>query len=650
MPRAVMKTSAGQKVLSDAQYFLRTKDQPKRTLQLWIEEWIQLRNRTVAPMWAAFRRAAEADAFSPHWDLGALDSLSGYNIRPARVRDDLRATLARTYSRTGRFLGRPLRSRIEGAAEHFTQALNADWKMARHDHREIRYGIQSAVLTGVGAFCTTYDTDYDKAANARRRRLRLAEQLQKDPNLAGIHSQMVVEQENAAPDLRGQPNEMTFEQDARMLKDRISTFHVPSEMLIIDPQATGAWDARFVGRFFFASAKSVSRDPRFNAAARKDATNAKHVFGSELYEGLFKPHGQDLLAWYSPGASASDLVCGYEVYVLEDDGTYTKVVALWGADEDQDLMRVESAFDFGHPYTFLRWNDYSDRFLCAPDPLHYWSHVIEERSLRSRHFDASMRQGNEVYAVDGEAISEEELRKFTYVPGVGLMCRLRNLGGKDLRQVITPLPKQNLNSDVFAYSQILERDFSMAQGRGANQQMQAMKSDTSANEANNVARMSQSIEDLKVANVEDALSDIGTKRLQLICQFFDGDRIGGLAGPAAREWFEKNSPDARDISDELGITVEKGSTAPLNGDTYLAELRNMLIESAQDQGLNALYDRVEIAKERMRVMGVPGDSKLLRKDATGDQIAQAGALSQLIRPGGGGSPAKAPGRSNAEVR
>jgi hypothetical protein len=155
---------------------------------------------------------------------------------------------------------------------------------------------------------------------------------------------------------------------------------------------------------------------------------------------------------------------------------------------DKFLREEKSPYDLGCPYKLLRWNDIGQRIFSVSDIQPVLTHVIEEREIRTRLHDAYMRAAVDVYAFDRSLLSaEEDIRPLT-MEGIGLMLPLNGMTGRPIDQVVRLLPRNPQTNEALAYLSIIERNIQEGTGLGANQQLQALKSETSATEAAEIAR------------------------------------------------------------------------------------------------------------------------------------------------------------------
>ncbi len=184
------------------------------------------------------------------------------------------------------------------------------------------------------------------------------------------------------------------------------------------------------------------------------------------------------------------------------------------------------------------------------------------------------------------------------------------------QQAMGLLPRSSQMQESIAYLQILERDFQVATGLGANQQAQALKSETSATEAAEIAKWTNSRGRSKFAFCEEFAAGVATDRLGLACQFYDEAEIAAIAGPEAAEFWLKEKFTAGDIQGGLSVRVEEGTMQPKDNASKAATLKDLFVTCITPATMvmaNVYINAGETFQEMVRLMGVPRGSKIVNQ-------------------------------------
>jgi hypothetical protein len=284
--------------------------------------------------------------------------------------------------------------------------------------------------------------------------------------------------------------------------------------------------------------------------------------------------------------------------------------------------------------------------------------VIEERELLTRLHDGFMRSPVDTYLGSRQLFpNDTDIHPIT-VPGLGNIILSDQLPMGVSPDSQLALLKKNSQADVIPYLQVLQQRYEMATGLGANQQSQALKSETSATEAAEIAKWSNSRGRSKFAFAEDFAAGVAMDRLGLICQFYNEFDVAALSGPEAAKFWVKEKFTQGDIQAGLSLRVEQGSMQPRDDASVAAMLKEMFILTVNPQTAplaNIHINAMEVVQELLRRMGVPKGSKLVN-DVSPDITQKIAALLQQmaqgggVGSGGGGAPAARPTPSGrAEV-
>jgi hypothetical protein len=475
---------------------------------------------------------------------------------------------------------------------------------------ETRMATRNCILTGWGPMLSGVETDYAAARRDRKRRFKVAEQIQSDPMLGDIQADIIGQIAQGMDSVDEPRRETNYEMTDLVWKRRVFSRAISPFQYLIDPNCASLPDAEWNGRIIIARLDAVKMNPDFE--------NVKNLKPTAVFNGTPEARAAmspEMGRWNRlPGYGDQGIarVILYELFVRQPDGTWDKVVLARG--HKKPIQVVKDCYDIGNPYRLLRWNHTSKRIFATSDVQAVMTQVIEERELRTRLHDGFMRSAVDNYVGSKQLFSDDTAIHPTTVEGIGNILLLENLApGMNPDMALRPMARNGQMSESIAYLQILERDFQVASGLGANQQSMALKSETSATEAAEIAKWTNSRGRSKFAFCEEWASGIALDRLGLICQFYDEHDIAALAGPEAAKFWVKEKFTAGDIQAGLSIRVEEGTMQPKDNASKAIQLKDLFtacINPVTAPIANVYINAGETFQELIRTMGVPRGSKI----------------------------------------
>lgn len=633
-----------------------------------------------AKWWSGVVRSAENDRRSRNqslWDAidaaytgrtshgGKLDyggvevthngKMSQKRVRPPRLYSLIAGMETMLFHRRPKFFVKPYTGRLEKLAADFERLANVAWDRFV-SKKEFRWLIRDAAKYGRAWAMLGYEFDEDEERSRLNERRRNAQTL----NEAAMAAQAPADEmaEAAAPVEVGENEveEETFWGDERSRSRRPSVRRLPPGDVTCDPDAMNEFDAGWIDYRCFVDLESLKNDPfmrgakKVKPAGRMDRGQWKQTLrGGSIIQSPAEYEG-------SGGAGKSSDTFAYaEIHytaVKRPGGAWD--VMVYAHDHDFFLRKMRAPYWFGCPFMSLSWNDDGDSMEVVSDAERLLPGIVEEAGIRSRLKDHWNRKPNDVSLVDDRMLNNTSNRAAIEVQGTASFIPVKVPGEAGVNQMplgnyIHQLQRNTAIGEVYQHLQLIERDFMAVTGLGPNQQLQAMKSETSSYEAQEVARNARARGVEKQEAVEDFASRLIHRLLMLLAQFFDAERIAELTtGEAAARWRTYVFTPG-DVQDNLGVEVERGSMRPQSSDAREQLFNQMLQLALTNPAFAAKTNIEEVFMRLMEERGVLDGTKLLNDNVNLTEMVVAMMQQTLLgaRPGGGAAP-KAQGGS-AEV-
>ena len=578
--------------------------------ELMVDGYLKIRDQYAKPYWDTAFELFENEQFQGFGMNAASTAYGLIEVQPARVFGLVQQIESQVVASRPEFIVDPMKAKTEDLAEFGGAVVNSDWQRTHSMMPETRMATRNCILTGWGPMLSGVETDYAAARRDRKRRFKVAEQIQSDPMLGDIQADIIGQIAQGMDSVDEPRRETNYEMTDLVWKRRVFSRAISPFQYLIDPNCASLPDAEWNGRIIIARLDAVKMNPDFE--------NVKNLKPTAVFNGTPEARAAmspEMGRWNRlPGYGDQGIarVILYELFVRQPDGTWDKVVLARG--HKKPIQVVKDCYDIGNPYRLLRWNHTSKRIFATSDVQAVMTQVIEERELRTRLHDGFMRSAVDNYVGSKQLFSDDTAIHPTTVEGIGNILLLENLApGMNPDMALRPMARNGQMSESIAYLQILERDFQVASGLGANQQSMALKSETSATEAAEIAKWTNSRGRSKFAFCEEWASGIALDRLGLICQFYDEHDIAALAGPEAAKFWVKEKFTAGDIQAGLSIRVEEGTMQPKDNASKAIQLKDLFtacINPVTAPIANVYINAGETFQELIRTMGVPRGSKI----------------------------------------
>jgi len=567
-------------------------------------------------------------------------------IRPGRV-------YAMVHGTESGVLGSPPKFVFEGWTQEanerlavgFDRAINNEWQEDRALWRSVAMACRDCVKSGWGIALTSYNGAAQDGASdteARKRRKQKGQSALISAIGDDLETAVAAELAMDAPE---HPVE-DFENDSRVKIGSISTRRVPYRSFLIDPDCTCLEDAKWVGRRIVARLDSVKRDPLLMNTDSLMPTQVESVADTSNRTDRYKNHG--------PQRNPYEMVELYEIFERQTDGRWDlKVMA---RDHPMFLREVKGIYWIGNPYSLLSWNEDGEEIFTMSDVAVVQDEVDAETMLYTKSLDGYSRDQDDTVFIDQEGFNEQNLYAKTK-PGQSRYVKVDVGLNQSLRDKILKLPRDSKSAEPLNFLAMIQRAIELGSGKGPNQSLQPLKSGASAQEAAIIQQQFMMQMSHKDRAVEAFVLDIAVKRLGLMAQFYDRERIVRLAGlEAAQAW--QGGPSGTwteaDVSMGLQVRIERGSMRPRNDSQLFQDLITTAQVVAQIPIVAANHNWVRWQREVYRaLLGVAGESLIISKSEEEINVAQRNLFALQQAGGGGetgGSPPRPAGQSNARAQ
>jgi len=626
-----------------------------------------------ARWWSALVRAAENDLKSrnaPVWDAvqqaysgrsnaggkpdyGGVEITNRGKMRQSRVRPPRMYSLVSgmetmLYHRRPKFFVRAYEGRNEKLAQDFERLGNVMWRRFVSS-KEMRWIIRDTALKGRGWGLLGYEFDEDEERSALNERMSQARSLNESAMAAVVP---VEEMAQSSAPVTPEENEVepeTYEGDSRSRARRPSFRRLPPCDVTYDPDAMTVHDAGWIDYRCFVSLDSLRADPfmrnakKVKPVGRMDRGPWKGIRGGDVIQSPAEfPRG---------GAKSGQSYEYAEIHytaVKREGGTWD--VLIYAHDHDFFLRKLKAPYWFGCPFVTLAWNDDGDTLETIGDGERLLPGIVEEAGIRSRLKDHWNRKPNDVAFIDDRLFNNQSNRAAIEVQGVASIIPVKVPGETGLNQMplsnhIFPLQRTSTLGDVYQHLQLVDRDFMAVTGLGPNQQLQAMKSETSSYEAQEVARNARARGVEKQEAVEEFCAQVDHMLLMLAAQFFRAERVAEfVSGEAAARWRTYYFTPG-DVQDGLGVEVERGSMRPQSSDAREALFSSLMQLALSNPAFAAKLNIEEVFKRLTEERGILDGSALLNANVDLQQMVVAMMQMQLMGGGKGGAAPKQRGGS-----
>lgn len=360
-----------------------------------------------------------------------------------------------------------------------------------------------------------------------------------------------------------------------------SFVHIPLENFVGDPDSVTNDDPRFIGRKFYLDVE-VAEAQFPGARFTEDPETVKYPI-KQVY------------------------LC--ELYVRKADHTYELVY--FQVSGGKWLYRAKnSGLWIDHPYRILKMHK-GHGLWGAPEVLPSYGAIKTERVAWQKASDSQFAASDEVILLDDQLeLPEEKMFTMKNAPGVRFF-RVNQGNGSTrvpVQQLFAQVSRQSRTLENLAFIRSLDAVFQLSSGYGPNQAGQAMKSETSASEANAVAAYSKARATPKVRQADRWMSGWVWDILGLAAQFWKTEDIARIVGLELAAVWTKNRLRKADVQRHLAIQVIPGSMTPVDDQTRMHGAIQALGIVNQDQQLRQLVDVRKFFEVIANALGFPGDS------------------------------------------
>jgi hypothetical protein len=319
---------------------------------------------------------------------------------------------------------------------------------------------------------------------------------------------------------------------------RISPFD-----MFVNPEATDMDDARWVAQRVIRRIDEIRRDTNYSKSARE-----------KVQAGLtIKDQAQD--PRFDHDEVDSELAEVWEFYDLVDD-----MMCVFGGGADEYLIKpTQMPYAFGHPYVMVRNYDVPEEFYPLGDLEQIAPLVKELSKTRSEMMNHRAKYARK-YVARKRAIARSDIDKITSrIDGQVVFVEDDNT---PLAEVIQPIPQIGIDPGLYNWSAQIEDDINEVSGVSEFARGQASSIRRTATEAALLQDSSNARTADKLARVEDFISRIARRLIQVTQQFLTGERVARIVGRDAQAIWVPYTRD--DIAGEFDFKVEAGSTQPTN--------------------------------------------------------------------------------------
>jgi hypothetical protein len=553
------------------------------------------------------------------------------NIQPGRVYQMVHRTEAQ-------HLGAPPKFKCRGytaywdktRAEALERGLNNEWDQNLALMSEMALGDRSCSKFGLGIWMTTYDATFSNEADEEEAEER-RELAMQDPVLAAAAEDVAMEVAKSEQLGPAPVRNTTFEEDDLVLEDTINTRQIPVWDFLIDPEATKPEDAKWLGRKMVCDLEAVKANPRFKHTRTLQATDMR----SQACEGSAMTAG-DSPSTFQP----YEYVTLYEIWERKIGGGWRRIT--FAKNHPYFLEVVDEPLWIGHPFTIVRWNEDDQLFYAQSDMLSTESERRAERKMLTKMVEGYSNDQDDITFIDESIFNNEEQ---IYDATTGEPNRFVKIKSPPpnapMSAAFHTIPKQSKSADAIPFLYSIQNSLQQTAGLGANQQAQALKSDTSAREVQEISSTSRMAHSHKDRGWYKAVLEVARKRLGLMAQFYDKSRILRLAGEDAAEAWPENWTKG-DVQTGLGVFIDYGSMRPRDDTSDFAALLQILNIAGSMPIFMGNTNLVRLQKLLFKMaLGTTGESLLMSTDE--ESINNANMMAQgMTMMGSGGAKGSAP--------
>lgn len=326
-------------------------------------------------------------------------------------------------------------------------------------------------------------------------------------------------------------------------EDRPFIERVSPKDVFVNPEATSMQDIKWIAHRMTKDLLEVREDERYNAGARRSVSPDTRVKDEYVPRDVSDedPDFKRVTVW-----EFYDVVAG-TVCVFADKG------------DDFLVDPTDQPFEFGHPFIMLRNYDIPDYFYPMGEMEAIEGLQQELNATRTAQFN-DRKQMRRAWLYDPSAFDQAGTNALKSDEDNRMIPT--NGNGRPLGEVITPLPSQQLNPQLYEHTQQIQADINNVSATNEYQRGEQSEVRRTATEASMIQDAANSRAADKLAKIERVLTDCGERLVTLAQQFLTEAQVARIEGKnGVPVWFEFE-PD--DIQAEFDFETEAGSTQPKN--------------------------------------------------------------------------------------
>lgn len=613
------------------------------------------RDAEMAKVWRFIDRRYTSRNDSAVWFTDAGITLK--QPRPPRIYSIVHAIEASLFYQHPKYFCKQKAVKYEKLARLMEPLAQTLWREAVPED-ELQWAIRATTKRGRSWMLLGYDSDFEAEARDRRAREEVAEGEQADVfaetlSARDMMSTAATPETEEAGEAENEVEPANYELDARVARRRMCARFVSNWDVVHDPAARCFPEVGWIARRLDLQLEVVKADKSLKnteGLMPDGVIKRKGVGRSKNSSPAFKVNTPDKGVDMGAQNAENSTVRMWELfYRVVDPKTMEVTWDMVLLSEQGKLHRYEVApYWFGCPYETLSWNHDGETMFTTSDIEQLLPIIVEEGDLREKMYRFFLRRCKDPVLMTKAILGDAAQIRQMEVGGVGAVVGVNEPpNNQPLQAHIAVIPKSYELGDIMAHIAVLDREIQATTGLGANQQAQAMKSDTSAYEAKNVEMHAEARTIDKQKALESFCSRLMLKLLVLAAQYYDAERVSESASDeVAAQWrMLKFSPG--DVQDGLHVFVEKGSMRP-QSDEQRAATYGQLLQLKRDPIFGPCLNGEPLLKRFFESNDIPEGSELLNPEAI-KQVDAANQMAQAVQMGG--MPARgAPGAQNAGGR
>jgi Na+-transporting NADH:ubiquinone oxidoreductase subunit NqrC len=356
----------------------------------------------------------------------------------------------------------------------------------------------------------------------------------------------VVEQQLTNPEME----QLSDEEIAQGLLDNAGTVtrdqpivqRVSPFDMFVNPEATDMDDARWVCQRVVRRIEEIRGDKNYSRTAREKVQAGLQLRGES--DDRYDHENVD-----------PELAEVWEFYDLVEE-----TMCVFAPGSEEYLIKPRPLpFAFGHPYVMIRNYDVPDEFYPMGDLEQIAPLVKELSKTRSEMMNHRAKYARK-YLARKRAIARGDIDKITSRKD-GQVVFVED-DNTPLNDVIIPIPQVGMDPGLYNWSAQIEDDINEVSGVSEFARGSAPSIRRTATEASLIQDATNARSADKLARVEDFISRIGKRLLQVTQQFLTAESVARVVGrDGASIWVPYTRSD---IEGEFDFRVEAGSTQPSN--------------------------------------------------------------------------------------